>query len=87
MPATAHRPDPPLPEAERDDKEHARMTQPAHSLTRAPNDMLPPSAAAPQTPGSPGMAGEVPSEPVTHRRTPVAQNPQPSERWFPPVSD
>jgi hypothetical protein len=70
-----------------DDAPRSKVVDPAHSSERAPNDMLPPSAAAPQAPGTPGLAGELPSEPITHRRKPEEQNPVPSEHWFPPVSD
>lgn len=65
----------------------SKVTNPAHSTVRAKNSMLAPSAAAPRTPGAPGIAGEFPSEPVTHRRTPAEQNPTPSQHWFPPVTD
>lgn len=65
----------------------SKVVRPAHSAERAKNDMLAPSAAAPRTPGAPGMAGELPSEPVTHRRKPAEQNPVGSQHWFPPVTD
>jgi len=78
----------PVPERTPPVTDRARARgEPAQSPHRSPNDMLAPSAAAPQTPGAPGLAGELPSEPVTHRRTPAAQNPERSEHWFPPVSD
>jgi hypothetical protein len=92
MTAPSRQPTPPVtPDApadgDYDDGRREHMTNPAQSPHRSPNDQLPPSAATPDAPGRPGLAGEFQSDPITHRRTPVEQHPEPSNRWFPPVSD
>jgi hypothetical protein len=91
MTAPSRQPTPPIaeraPEGRESDGKRSRMTQPAQSPDRSPNDMLAPSAATPEAPGAPGLAGEFLDDPVTHRSTPAEQRPKPSDRWFPPVSD
>lgn len=74
-------PDAPTPSAE------DKFKAPAQKPGRSPNDMLPPAAATPEAPGSTGLAAEVPSLPATHRTAPVDQDPEPSERFTPPVPD
>jgi hypothetical protein len=61
--------------------------RPTQSPDRSPHDMLPPSAEDTEAPGRTGLAAEASSEPATHRNTPEGQNPMPSERFFPRVTE
>ena len=92
MTAPSRQPTPPIePSApaggDYTDGRREHMTNPAQSPDRSPNDLLSPSAATPDAPGRAGLASDFINTPVTHRESPPEQRPEPSERWFPPVSD
>lgn len=77
----------PTPAERPSDGDPSLMNRPAQSPSRSPADLLSPSAANPDAPGTPGMASEVPSDAATHRDKPAQQRPASSEHWFPIVDD